>query len=95
MEEKDKTEFDLGFDRGYKEGFRAGRRDEFISPLMRLIFIGLLLAVAIVSGLLAFGFMISILAVDVVTGIIGTVICGLIAGASGGATCYLMTEIKL
>lgn len=93
MEEKDKTEFDLGFERGYKDGFRAGRHDEFISPLKQRIFIGLLIAATIIFGLFALGFLISTLVVDVIGGIIGTIICGLIAGASAGAAHYLMEDL--
>lgn len=95
MEEKIKTEFKQGYDKGYKDGFRAGRHDEFISPLKQRIFIGLLIAATIVFGLFAFGFLISTLVVDVIGGIIGTIICGLVAGASAGAAYYLMEDIKL
>lgn len=95
MEERDKTEFEQGFSKGYKDGFRAGRHDEFISPLKQRILIGLLIAATIIFGLFALGFLISTLVVDVIGGIIGTIICGLIAGASAGAAYYLMEDINL
>lgn len=95
MEEKDKTEFDLGFERGYKDGFRAGRHDEFISPLKQRILIGLLIAATVIFGLFAIGFLGSALVDNIIGGIIGTIICGLIAGASAGAAYYLMEDIKL
>ena len=95
MEEKDKTEFDLGFDAGYKTGFRAGRHDEFISPLKQRIFIGLLIAATIIFGLFAFGFLISTLVANIIVGIIGTIICGLIAGGSAGTAHYLIEDTNL
>lgn len=95
MEEKDKTEFDLGFDAGYKKGFRAGRHDEFISPLKQRIFIGLLIAATIIFGLFAFGFLESVLFDNIIGGIIGAIICGLIAGASAGAAYYLIEDMNL
>lgn len=95
MEERDKTEFEQGFNKGYKDGFRAGRHDEFISPLKQRIFIGLLIAATIIFGLFTLGFLISTLVVDVIGGIIGTIICGLIAGASAGAAYYLMEDMNL
>ena len=95
MEEKIKTEFEQGFDRGYQDGFRAGRYDKFISPLKRCIFIGLLIAAAIIFGLFALGFLISTLFIDVISGIIGAIICGLITGASTGTALYLIQDLSI
>ncbi len=95
MEERDKTEFEQGFNKGYKDGFRAGRHDEFISPLTQRIFIGLLIAATIIFGLFAFGFLGSVLFDNIIGGIIGAIICGLIAGASAGAAYYLMEDMNL
>ena len=93
MKERNKTEFEQAFNKGYRDGFRAGRNDEFISPLKQRIFIGLLIAATIIFGLFALGFLISTLVVDVIGGIISTIICGLIAGASAGAAYYLMEDL--
>jgi len=90
MEEKNITEFDRGFTRGYEDGFRIGRHDKFISSLKQHILFGLLIAATIIFGLFAFGFLISTLVFNVIVGIIGAIICGLIAGGSAGAACYLM-----
>ena len=95
MEEKNKTEFERGFNMGYMDGFRAGRRDEFISPLKQRIFIGLLIAAAIIFGLFALGFLVSALIVDVISGIIGTIICGFITGASIGTAYYLIEDLSI
>ena len=95
MAEKNKTEFEQGFDIGYESGFCAGRHDEFISPLKHRILIGLLIAATIIFGLFTIGFLGSMLFDNIIGGIIGAIICGLIAGASAGTAYYLIEDLSI
>ena len=89
MKEKNKTEFEQGFDKGYREG----RRSKFMKPLLAYILFGFLIALSVFFGFGSFTFLVITFA-NMIYGLTGLFFFVSFTGVAIAASIYVCKHLE-